>query len=118
MVAKVISIIDELERQLECLPLVGMELQYASLFSLLESTVERGQGNSILIQGPVGTGKTKLVEAVIKDLCSPHYVVKLDGYIHTDNKIALRAIIRQLNIAEGSLADDVLFDLIVDNEFC
>ncbi|KAK2002878.1 PHD-finger domain-containing protein [Colletotrichum falcatum] len=67
---------------------------------LVEQTVLSGEGNSMLIIGARGCGKTTLVESIIDDMSLQHktefHVVRLNGFIHTDDKLALKEIWRQL----------------------
>jgi hypothetical protein len=53
----------------------------------------------------------KLVESVISDISNEHrdnfHVVRLNGFIHTDDKIALREIWRQLG-REMEVEDDLV----------
>ncbi|KAK2063544.1 PHD-finger domain-containing protein [Colletotrichum caudatum] len=67
---------------------------------LVEQTVLSGEGNSMLIIGARGCGKTTLVESIIDDMSLQHkndfHVVRLSGFIHTDDKLALKEIWRQL----------------------
>ena len=73
---------------------------YEAVHQLLSQTVQAGEGNSIILTGSRGTGKSMLVETVISDLLQSNgedfYVVRLNGFIHTDDKLALREIWRQL----------------------
>ena len=82
------------------LPLVSLSSPYQKVHQLVSQTVLAGEGNSMLIIGSRGTGKTTLIEAVISDLLASHqddfHVVRLNGFIHTDDKLALREIWRQL----------------------
>ncbi|KAK4690703.1 origin recognition complex subunit 4, partial [Lecanoromycetidae sp. Uapishka_2] len=82
------------------LPLVNLEEEHKKVQQLVEQTVLAGEGNSMLIIGSRGSGKTALVETVISELSSQHqdhfHVVRLNGFIHTDDKLALREIWRQL----------------------
>ncbi len=74
--------------------------EYQKVHSLLSQTVLAGEGNSMLVIGSRGSGKSSLVESVISDLSTGHrddfHVVRLNGFIHTDDKLALREIWRQL----------------------
>jgi len=76
------------------------EDEYQKVHSLLSQTVLAGEGNSMLVIGSRGSGKSSLVESVISDLSTGHrddfHVVRLNGFIHTDDKLALREIWRQL----------------------
>ena len=82
------------------LPLINLEQEYHKVHQLLEQTVLAGEGNSMLVIGSRGTGKTTLVEAAISELAVSHedefHVVRLNGFIQTDDKLALREIWRQL----------------------
>ncbi|CAF9931606.1 hypothetical protein IMSHALPRED_008662 [Imshaugia aleurites] len=94
-----------------CLPLVNLENEYEKVHQLVEQTILAGEGNSMLIIGSRGSGKTTLVETAISELASDHrdefHVVRLNGFIHTDDKLALREIWRQLG-REMEVEDDVL----------
>jgi origin recognition complex subunit 4 len=54
----------------------------------------------MLVIGARGSGKSALVKKVLSEISKDHgddyYVVRLNGFIHTDDKIALRDIWRQL----------------------
>jgi len=82
------------------LPLIGLDEEYQKVYQLVQQTVVAGEGNSMLLIGPRGTAKTTLVETVISQLVEDHreefYVVRLNGFIHTDDKLALKEIWRQL----------------------
>ena len=82
------------------LPLINLEIDYRRVHQLIEQTVLAGEGNSMLIIGSRGSGKTTLVETAISELATDHrdefHVVRLNGFIHTDDKLALREIWRQL----------------------
>ncbi|KAF1976165.1 hypothetical protein BU23DRAFT_528515 [Bimuria novae-zelandiae CBS 107.79] len=81
-------------------PLVGLDDAYMTVHQLVENTVTAGEGNSMLLIGARGSGKTALVNKVLtevsKDNSHDYHVVRLNGFIHTDDKIALREIWRQL----------------------
>lgn len=91
------------------LSLVGLDQEYQKVHQIVEQTVLAGEGNSALIIGSRGTAKTTLVESVIADLAFDHrdvfHVVRLNGFIHTDDKVALREIWRQLG-REMEVEDD------------
>ncbi|KAM3527422.1 hypothetical protein NHJ13051_002960 [Beauveria bassiana] len=78
---------------------------------LIEQTVLAGEGNSMLLIGPRGSGKTTLVENTIEGLSQEYgqdfHLVRLNGFIHTDDKIALREIWRQLG-KQMKVDDDLL----------
>ncbi|USP73601.1 hypothetical protein yc1106_00875 [Curvularia clavata] len=81
-------------------PLVGLDEEYKSVHQIIEHTITAGEGNSMLVIGARGSGKTALVNKalseVAKDNGGQYHVVRLNGFIHTDDKIALREIWRQL----------------------
>ncbi|MCJ1349360.1 hypothetical protein MMC31_007596, partial [Peltigera leucophlebia] len=91
------------------LPLVKLEQEYQELHQLVKQTVLAGEGNSVMIIGSRGTAKTTMVETVIADMASDHrdvfHVIRLNGFIHTDDKLALREIWRQLG-REMEVEDD------------
>ena len=82
------------------LPLVSLSSPYQKVHQLVSQTVLGGEGNSMLIIGSRGTAKTTLIETAISDLSASHqddfHVVRLNGFFHTDDKLALREIWRQL----------------------
>ena len=91
------------------LPLVNLDQEYQKVHQIVAQTVLAGEGNSALIIGSRGTAKSTLVETVIADLALDHrdvfHVVRLNGFIHTDDKLALREIWRQLG-REMEVEDD------------
>lgn len=90
--------------------LCGQTEAYEKAFQLVEQTVLAGEGNSMMVIGARGTGKTTLVEEIISNLRAEHeeefHVVRLNGFIHTDDKLALKDIWRQLG-KEMNLDDDL-----------
>ena len=81
-------------------PLTNLVTEYAKVHSLLSATITAGEGNSMLVLGSRGSGKTNLIETAIADLRREHaadfHVVRLTGFRQTDDKFALREIWRQL----------------------
>ncbi|KAL8878759.1 MAG: hypothetical protein Q9198_003501 [Flavoplaca austrocitrina] len=79
---------------------INSEDETRKLHQLVMQTVLAGEGNSMLVIGPRGCGKTALVESVLSDLAFEHkedfITIRLSGFIHTDDKLALREIWRQL----------------------
>ena len=79
---------------------IGQNLK--TLFSLLEGTVARSEGNSVLLIGPRGAGKTWLLEKAFQKIDSTfkgRYIrVQLNGSIHTDDGLALKEIAAALQI--------------------
>jgi origin recognition complex subunit 4 len=82
------------------IPLTGLDEEYKKIYQLLEATVTSGESNSMLLIGVRGSGKTTLVNQVIHELSREQkdnfHVVRLNGFLHIDDKLALRDIWRQL----------------------
>ncbi|CZT00720.1 hypothetical protein WAI453_009180 [Rhynchosporium graminicola] len=78
----------------------GQDEEMQKVYQVVEQTVLAGEGNSMLVIGARGCGKSTLVESVIADLGKDHrdnfHVVRLNGFIHTDDKLALKETWRQL----------------------
>ncbi|KAI0387734.1 origin recognition complex subunit 4 C-terminus-domain-containing protein [Hypomontagnella monticulosa] len=91
--------------------LCGQAEAYDKAFQLVEQTVLAGEGNSMMVIGARGCGKTTLMEEIISNLRAEHqeefHVVRLNGFIHTDDKLALKEIWRQLG-KEMNLEDDLI----------
>ncbi|KAI1812755.1 hypothetical protein GGS20DRAFT_556540 [Poronia punctata] len=89
----------------------GQDEAYEKAFQLVEQTVLAGEGNSMMVIGGRGCGKTTMVEDIISDLRKEHFedfhVVRLNGFIHTDDKLALKEIWRQLG-KEMEIEDDLV----------
>ncbi|KAG0271586.1 origin recognition complex subunit 4 [Linnemannia exigua] len=99
--------------------LVGLEEQYKKVLGLMRRTIETGESNSCLILGPRGTGKTMLVRRALQDLekqfsipnnddydegdmevddeRKDFMVIHLNGLVQTDDRMALKEIMRQLS---------------------
>ncbi|CAG8982252.1 hypothetical protein HYALB_00004486 [Hymenoscyphus albidus] len=88
----------------------GHDEQMQKVYQVVEQTVLAGEGNSMLVIGGRGCGKTTLVESVISEISFEHrehfHVVRLNGFIHTDDKLALKEIWRQLG-REMEVEDDM-----------
>ncbi|KAJ5758724.1 hypothetical protein N7520_005880 [Penicillium odoratum] len=93
------------------IPLKGVESEYNKVNHLIEQTVTIGEGNSMLLLGSRGSGKTAMVETIISSLAKNHgddfHVVRLNGFLHTDDRLALREMWRQLG-RETNTEDDTL----------
>ena len=91
------------------LPVVGFDIEYQKINQIIEQTILAGEGNSMLVIGARGSGKTTVVETVISEMMVEHaddfHVVRLSGFLHTDDKLALKDIWRQLG-REMELEDD------------
>ncbi|KAL4903646.1 origin recognition complex subunit 4 C-terminus-domain-containing protein [Aspergillus multicolor] len=81
-------------------PLKGLDVEYQKVHKLVQQTVVVGEGNSMLLLGSRGAGKTAIIETVVSSLKEEHrnefHVVRLNGFLHTDDRLALREIWRQL----------------------
>ncbi|KAF5505810.1 Origin recognition complex subunit 4 [Colletotrichum siamense] len=90
--------------------LIDQDEAYEKAHQLVEQTVLAGEGNSMLVIGARGCGKTTLVESIVSDLSLQYkkefHVVRLNGFIHTDDKLALKEIWRQLG-KEMEAEDDI-----------
>ncbi|WWD19842.1 hypothetical protein CI109_104309 [Kwoniella shandongensis] len=75
------------------------------LVNLLKGTVERGEGNSALVVGPRGVGKTRTVARALNLLPSTSttspIIVRLSGHAQTNDRLAIREMGRQIAEAEG-----------------
>ncbi|KAK3625937.1 origin recognition complex subunit 4 [Elasticomyces elasticus] len=81
-------------------PLSNLTEEYTKVSTLIAQTVTAGESNSMLLIGARGSGKTALVNQILREQAVEYegdfHVVRLSGFIHTDDKIALREIWRQL----------------------
>ncbi|KAI9513203.1 origin recognition complex subunit 4 C-terminus-domain-containing protein [Russula earlei] len=66
------------------------------LTALLTGTVERGEGNSCLLIGPRGSGKSHLLEEAVTSLPFQPIIIRLSGHVQHNDRLALREIARQL----------------------
>ncbi|XP_009460087.1 PREDICTED: origin recognition complex subunit 4 [Nipponia nippon] len=102
--------------------LFGIEHQHRHLLELLKRTAVHGESNSALIIGPRGSGKTALLNHVLKELTEMKQVrgnlleVHLNGLLQTNDKVALKEITRQLHLENvvgdkvfGSFAENLAF---------
>jgi len=89
----------------------GLNDESAKIESLIQQTIVAGESNSMMVIGSRGSGKSATVENIIQDQRSKHgddfHVVRLNGFVHTDDKIALRDIWHQLG-REMEMEDDML----------
>ncbi|QDS69759.1 hypothetical protein FKW77_010181 [Venturia effusa] len=80
--------------------LTNLDTEFAKVHQLLEATVTSGESNSMLLIGARGSGKTALINKALLDLSRSQkqhfHIVRLNGFIQTDDKLALREIWRQL----------------------
>ena len=95
-----------------CNEFLGQQENVDYLLDMFNRTVDKGESNSLLVLGPRGVGKTRLVDHVLETAMTKKtwrdnvVVVKLSGYIQIDDKLALRDITKQLNL-ENVVGDKV-----------
>lgn len=91
--------------------LTGLNDEYMKIANLIEQTIVAGESNSMMIIGTRGSGKTAVVEQILREQTARQgndfHTVRLSGFTHTDDKIALREIWRQLG-REMEVEDDHL----------
>ena len=82
------------------IPLTNLSDEYTKVNTVVNQTITAGESNSMLLIGARGSGKTALVNHILREQAKEHpddfHAVRLNGFIHTDDKIALREIWRQL----------------------
>ncbi|KAF7352766.1 AAA domain-containing protein [Mycena venus] len=71
------------------------------LSDLLQGTVVRGEGNSCLLLGPRGSGKTRIANQCITDLPEQPIVLRLSGWSQLSDRLAMREIAYQLSQQTG-----------------
>ena len=80
--------------------LTNLDDEYAKVATVITQTITAGESNSMLLIGARGCGKTAMINQIVRGQSKIHaddfHVVRLNGFIHTDDKIALREIWRQL----------------------
>lgn len=82
------------------LPSQHQDEEWTKVHTLLEQTVAAGESNSMLIVGTRESGKSALLRSILQDLMQKYedtfYLIRLNGFIHTDDKLALREMWRQI----------------------
>ncbi|KAJ3815500.1 origin recognition complex subunit 4 C-terminus-domain-containing protein [Lentinula lateritia] len=73
------------------------EIAMEKLNDLLDGTAIRGEGNSCLLLGPRGSGKTQTIELCISNLKETPIVIRLSGLVQTNDRLAMRELSRQLS---------------------
>ena len=90
-------------------PLTHIYTPHNQITHLIRQTVLAGEGNSLLVIGSRGTGKTAIINNVLQKLSTTHrdhfHVIRLNGFLQTDDKLALKEIWRQLG-RERELDDE------------
>ncbi|TFY57918.1 hypothetical protein EVJ58_g6733 [Rhodofomes roseus] len=75
---------------------------FEELSNLLRGTVLRGEGNSCLLIGARGSGKTRIVEKAIAALPERPIIIRLSGHAQQNDRQAIREIARQLTQQTGT----------------
>ncbi|KAF9453062.1 hypothetical protein P691DRAFT_771793 [Macrolepiota fuliginosa MF-IS2] len=89
------------------------------LEDLLKSTIVRSEGNSCLLLGPRGSGKSKILDQCLKSLPEPPIIIRLSGWIHHTDRLAMREIAYQLGQQTGKSflqAEDDEEDVFVEQD--
>ncbi|XP_015110951.1 origin recognition complex subunit 4 [Diachasma alloeum] len=95
----------------------GKERQ--NILELLKRTVDAGESNSALLIGPRGSGKTTLINSVLKELSVSKsfkenaLIVNLHGLVHTDDRLALKDATRQMQLE--NVVGDKVFGTFAEN---
>lgn len=78
-----------------------LDSELSRVYSLLENAIRFGEGNSCIIVGPRGTGKSLIVESALSELTDKYgsnfITIRLSGFAQSDDKMAVREIARQLD---------------------
>ncbi|XP_020522691.1 origin of replication complex subunit 4 isoform X5 [Amborella trichopoda] len=81
-------------------PSPSPDSNYSKLKFILSNSIFESCNNSVLLLGPRGCGKTTVLELVLRKLQTDHpdrlSVVRLNGLLHSDDRCALKEIVRQL----------------------
>jgi len=80
--------------------MVNLDEEYSKISSLTTATITAGESNSMLVIGARGSGKSTIMNQVLREQGQKYsedfHVVRLNGFVHTDDRMALREIWRQL----------------------
>ncbi|OVF09947.1 putative origin recognition complex subunit [Clavispora lusitaniae] len=75
---------------------------YDQIHSIMEHTIRDFEGHSTLLIGPRGSGKSLILDKALDSLRAKYrdsfITIKLNACLHSDDKIALREIARQLDM--------------------
>lgn len=79
----------------------SLDHPYREIYSILEHTIKDHEGHSTLLVGPRGSGKTYIIDAALSLLRQKFHdlfiTIKLNARLHSDDKLAIREIARQLD---------------------
>lgn len=85
--------------------LFGLDEEKSKLKTLVETSVKFAQSNSIILIGPPGSGKSSLVESVISGVEDDIVKIHLNGNIHNNDKITIKAIVTQMLVDKNQIED-------------
>lgn len=93
---------------------VGLAAEYEQVYATLEQTCVQKRGYQCMLLGAAATGKTLLVNRALAELEQRHageyILVRINGLVHGEDKLALRSIAQQLD-ATISTGDDSIEDV-------
>lgn len=79
---------------------------YHEVYGILKQTIKDYEGHSTLVVGPRGSGKSLIIDRALNELREIYHdlfiTIKLNALLHSDDKIALREIARQLDTSSRS----------------
>ncbi|CAK1548822.1 unnamed protein product [Leptosia nina] len=90
----------------------GHENERKHVYDIFMKSIQQGESHSALIIGPRGCGKTTLINSVLYqvsnevDMENDVIVVKLNGFLHHEEKVALKSITAQMQL-ENAVGDRV-----------
>ncbi|XP_028028671.1 origin recognition complex subunit 4 [Bombyx mandarina] len=100
----------------------GHDQERNHVYELLRRTVLQGESHSALLIGPRSSGKTTLLNSVLHqlsretDLENDAIIIQLNGLVHSDDKLALKAITAQMQLENtvgervfGTFAENLSF---------
>ncbi|XP_050679224.1 origin recognition complex subunit 4 isoform X1 [Leptidea sinapis] len=97
----------------------GHHKEREHVYDLIMKSILQGESHSALIVGPRGSGKTTLINSVLRevskevDMESDVYLVKLNGLLHQDEKVALKSITAQMQLE--NVVGDRVFGTFAEN---
>lgn len=87
--------------QLVSKPRIDQQSQFTELYSLMKNTVSDHAGNSTIVIGPRGSGKTNLINQCLAKLEEQYpkefLTIRLNSFIHSDDNAAIREVGTQLS---------------------
>ncbi|GME74263.1 unnamed protein product [[Candida] boidinii] len=81
--------------------LYKLDEEFNQLYTMCENTISYNEGKSCILIGPRGSGKTTLINNVLKKLKGKYpngfFTIKINGLFHDDDRTAVKEIARQLD---------------------